>query len=154
MSRNIIEFTILKMRKFKNMTLLIGNYIFWLGKILLQLKFYLLNFHWWNMTFCIWNQRKYVFLKREVQKSYRNGYKIWKNIKTQLIKLKWSLGFDFPVKKVPNDFPDFPQTGFMLDATNFSMTIWASKVEDLIMLKSHLKASNIFSGVFGMELEW
>ncbi len=63
-------------------------------------------------------------------------------------------GLNFPIEKVPDDFPDLPETGIVFDAANFSVAVGAFEVKDLEVFESHFKASNIFSGVFGMELEW
>lgn len=60
---------------------------------------------------------------------------------------------DIPIEKVPDDFSDLPETVIMFDAPDFGVAVGAFEVKYLIVFESHLKASNIFSGVFGMELE-
>jgi hypothetical protein len=77
-----------------------------------------------------------------------------KNMKelNSIIKYECS-GLNFPIEKVPDDLPDLPETGIVLDAADFGVAVGAFEVENLVVFKSHFKASNIFSGVFGMELE-
>ena len=50
-------------------------------------------------------------------------------------------GLNFPIEKVPDDLPDLPETGIVLDAADFGVAVGAFEVENLVVFKSHFKAS-------------
>lgn len=83
----------------------------------------------------------------------QTSWKIEKKLKSKLKHFSW-LTVNFPIKKIPYDLPYLPQTFLMPNTANLTPTIRAFQIKNLIMLESHLKTSNIFSGVFGMELKW